>query len=357
MQSMAHWFERALREISVLNKNTGKSEVEIIETNSDLSKLAKLKKGCVLTIGNFDGVHLGHREIINVARKFADQKHSELVLMTFEPHPVAILYPEKAPGVLTPIMLKKHLLDQFGVDCLVVLESSYGILNLSPESFVDEFLVRPVRPAVVVEGEDFNFGYGRSGNIQVLKELGQKFSFEVVIVPGKEIKLTDGQNARVSSTLIRHLLHKGQVADAAQALGRHYRLSGQTTLGKGKGRQLGFPTANIDPVNQIIPAEGVYAGFVEIADTEQQLSESKNKLPAAFSIGRAKTFISDHPLMAEAHILGQDPGDLYGKYLAMDFVEFIRHQQKFSSPQQLSAQIAKDCRYAKEILDIKNTGI
>jgi len=329
--------------------------VEIIETNSDLSQLAKIKKGCVLTIGNFDGVHLGHREIINVARKLADQRHSDLVLMTFEPHPVAILYPEKAPGVLTPIVLKKHLLNQFAVDCLIILESSYRILNLSPESFVDEFLLKSVQPDVVVEGEDFNFGYGRSGNVRILKELGQRFSFEVVIVPGKEIKLADEQNARVSSTLIRHLLHKGKVADAATALGRYYRLSGQTTLGKGKGRKLGFPTANIDPVNQIIPAEGVYAGFVEIADTEEQLCQSKSKLPAAFSIGRAKTFISDHPLLVEAHILGRDPGDLYGKYLAMDFVEFIRHQQKFTSPQQLSAQIEKDCKTAKEILDLKST--
>ncbi len=329
--------------------------MEIIETNSDLSQLAKLKKGCVLTIGNFDGVHLGHQEIINVARKLADQRHSELVLMTFEPHPVAILYPEKAPGVLTPIVLKKHLLTQFGVDCLVVLESSYRILNLSPESFIDEFLLKSVQPDVVVEGEDFNFGYGRSGNVRILKELGERFSFEIVIVPGKEIKLADEQNARVSSTLIRHLLHKGKLTDTAQALGRYYRLSGQTTLGKGKGRKLGFPTANIDPANQIIPAEGVYAGFVEIADTEEQLCESKSKLPAAFSIGRAKTFISDHPLLVEAHILEQDPGDLYGKYLAMDFVKFIRHQQKFSSPQQLSTQIAKDCQYAKEILTTERT--
>jgi len=223
-------------------------------------------------------------------------------------------------------------------------------LNLSPESFVDEFLLKSVQPDVVVEGEDFNFGYGRSGNVQILKELGERFSFEIVIVPGKEIKLANEQNARVSSTLIRHLLHKGKVADAAKALGRYYRLSGQTTLGKGKGRKLGFPTANIDPINQIIPAEGVYAGFVEIADTEEQLCESKSKLPAAFSIGRAKTFISDHPLLVEAHILGQDPGDLYGKYLAMDFVEFIRHQQKFTSPEQLSAQIEKDCQKTKLIL-------
>ena len=139
--------------------------MKIIETTSGLEKLAKMEKGCVLTIGNFDGVHLGHQEIINIARKLADQRNSELVLMTFEPHPVAILNPEKAPSVLTPMILKKHLLARLGVDCMVILESSYRILNLSPESFVDEFLQKSSKPAIVVEGEDFNFGYGRSGKI------------------------------------------------------------------------------------------------------------------------------------------------------------------------------------------------
>jgi riboflavin kinase/FMN adenylyltransferase len=325
--------------------------VEIIETKTGHDDLKKVKEGSVLTIGNFDGVHLGHQEIINTAKKLADQRKTELVLMTFEPHPVAILYPEKVPGVLTPMTLKKHLLNQCGVDCLVILESSYRILNLSPEAFIDEFLLKSSKPSIVVEGEDFNFGYGRSGDVETLKKLGQKFGFELVVVPGKQIILADEQNTRVSSTLIRHLLHKGKVADAAQALGRYYRLSGRTTHGKGKGRQLGFPTANIDPINRIIPAEGVYAGYVEITDTEEQLCHSKEKIPAAFSIGRAKTFITEHPLLVEAHILEREIEDLYGKYLAMDFVRFIRHQQKFDSPEQLSAQIAKDCQKAKQILD------
>ena len=329
--------------------------MKIIQTTSGYDEIKEVEKGCVLTIGNFDGVHLGHQEIISHAKKLADQRNSELVLMTFEPHPVAILYPEKAPGVLTPMVLKKHLLEQLGVHCLVILESSYRILNLSPEAFIDEFLLKSFEPSVMVEGEDFNFGYGRSGDVRILKELGEKFGFELVILSGKEIDLTGEQNTRVSSTLIRHLLHKGKVADAAKALGRYYRLSGQTTPGKGKGRKLGFPTANINPVNRIIPAEGVYAGFVEIASTEEELCQSNNKIPAAFSIGRAKTFISEHPLLVEAHILEQDTGDLYDKHLAMDFVRFIRHQQKFESSEQLSAQIAKDCQKAKVILDIKNT--
>lgn len=315
-----------------------------------VTEFDKIEKSCVLTIGNFDGVHIGHREIINTARHLADERQTELVLMTFEPHPAAILHPEKAPGVLTPLVSKEHLLANCGVDCLIVLKSSYEILNLSPEDFVDEFMVKGIRPGAVVEGRDFNFGYGRSGDIETLKKLGAKFGFETVIVEGKEITLADKRCVRVSSSLIRHLLHKGRVADAAKTLGRHYRLSGQTIRGRGKGEKLGFPTANIDPVNQIIPAEGVYAGFVKIADTEEQLWQSRDKISAAFSIGRAKTFISEHPLMVEAHILHQDTGDLYGKWLEMDFVEFLRHQQKFGSAEQLSEQITKDCQYAKEIL-------
>jgi riboflavin kinase/FMN adenylyltransferase len=326
--------------------------VKIIETSSDSEGLTNANKGGVLTIGNFDGVHLGHREIISTARKLADQRDTGLTLMTFEPHPVAILYPEKAPGVLTPMVLKKHLISRLGVDYMVILESSYRILNLSPEDFVDEFLVKSSRPSVVVEGEDFNFGYGRSGNVRTLRELGEKFGFKTVVVPGKSIKLSS-ENTRVSSTLIRHLLHKGKVADAARALGRYYRLSGPTAPGKGKGKELGFPTANIEPKNRIIPAEGVYAGLVEIADTEEQLCNSRDKIKAAFSIGRAKTFISDHPLLVEAHIIDKNVGDLYGRHLAMDFVRHIRHQRKFSSPEQLSGQIAKDCQKAKQILSNK----
>ncbi|MHC4557887.1 MAG: bifunctional riboflavin kinase/FAD synthetase [Planctomycetota bacterium] len=324
--------------------------MKIVETTSGLAELANVETDCVLTIGNFDGVHLGHQEILAAAKKAAAQKQTQLVVMTFEPHPAAVLHPEKAPGVLTPLKLKEHLLAQYGVDCLTVLKDSYRILNLSPAAFVEEFLVKNAQPAVVVEGVDFNFGYGRSGNVDTLKELAAEFDFQVIVVACKETKLSDGKNEKVSSTLIRHLLHKGKVADASLALGRHYRLSGQTVPGMGKGRQLGFPTANINPVKQIIPAEGVYAGFVEIADSEEQLCNRDEKIPAAFSIGRAKTFISDHPLLVEAHILERDIGYLYDKWLAMDFVEHLRGQQKFETEKDLAAQIAKDCEKAKGIL-------
>ena len=302
---------------------------------------------CAVTIGNFDGVHLGHREIIRQACLAAQERGIKSIAMTFFPHPVAILHPEKSPGMLTPLKLKKALLKKCGLDALIVLKTNYELMNLSGEDFIKQFLIRPLAPGIVVEGDDFNFGYGRSGSIETLKKLGAENNFDVKIVPVKEIKY-NGQNNKISSTLIRHLLHQGKVAIAAEALGRNYRLIGEVHAGRGKGKQLGFPTANIAPAQQIIPAEGVYAGFVEIGS-------DKEKLSAIFSIGRAKTFVSDHPLLIESHILDKKVENLYGKWLAMDFVKYVRGQQRFENENELTKQIAKDCELARQILDRKTT--
>lgn len=321
--------------------------MKIVETTSELEKV---KKGSVLTIGNFDGVHMGHGEILTAAKRIAKEKATELIVMTFEPHPVAILYPEKAPGVLTPLGLKKYLLAEHGADCLIVLKDSRELLGLSPVDFVNKFLVKVIQPSVVVEGENFNFGYGRSGNIYTLQSLGTEKGFGVIVIEAKEAKLSIGQAVKVSSTIIRNMLEAGKVADTAIALGRPYRLIGQIVPGRGKGKELGFPTANIEPTRQIIPAEGVYAGLVEIGDSEEQVCAAKGKIPAAFSIGRSETLGSDNPLAIEAHILTDGVDDLHGKWLAMDFIERIRSQIKFDSEKKLAAQIANDCKKAKKIL-------
>jgi len=310
--------------------------------------------GCAVTVGNFDGVHLGHQEIIRQVCLAAQKRGAKSAAMTFFPHPVAILHPEKSPGMLTPPELKEELLKKCGLDALIVLKTSYELMNLSGQDFIRQYLISPLSPGIVIEGNDFNFGYGRSDSIETLKKLGAENNFDVKIVPAKEIEY-DGQNNKISSTLIRHLLHQGKVAAAAEALGRNYRLIGEVHSGRGRGKQLGFPTANIAPVEQIIPAEGVYAGFVEIGSVCEQVCGDGEKLPAIFSIGRAKTFISDHPLLIEAHILGKMVGDLYGKWLAMDFVKYIRAQQRFENENKLSEQIAKDCEIARQILDHKTT--
>lgn len=304
----------------------------------------------MLTIGNFDGVHLGHQEILIAARQTAAERWAQLVVMTFEPHPLVVLYPQKPPGILTSLALKKHLLAEFGVDCLFVLESTVELLSLSPQDFVEQFIVKNIQPGVVVEGESFNFGCGRGGGVRTLQELGAEKGFEVSVVGAKEVKLSTGRTVRISSTIIRDMLEGGRAADAAIALGRPYRLIGQVVPGCGKGKKLGFPTANIEPVRQLVPAEGVYAGFIQIADSFEQVCKAKEKIPAALSIGRSETLGSDNPLAIEAHILTDDVGDLHDKWLAMDFIKRIRDQQKFETESQLSEQIAKDCEKAKEIL-------
>ncbi len=329
----------------------GEAGMRMIEATSDIEKI---KKGCVLTIGNFDGVHIGHRAILVAAGQAATRKAAELVVMTFEPHPLAVLQPQIFPGVLTPLALKRHLLAEFGVDCLFVLRTGPEFLKLSPADFVERFLVGKIQPCVVVEGENFNFGFGRTGSVYTLQNLAAGKGFETFVIDSKKAKLSIGQVIKVSSTLIRNLLESGKVADAAVALGRGYRLIGRVIPGRGKGGQLGFATANLEPARQIVPAEGVYAGFVGIGDSEEDVCAVGEKIPAAISIGRAETFGSDNPLSIEAHILIENAEKLTGKWLAMDFVERIRSQIKFDNESQLSAQIAKDCEKAKRILATEN---
>lgn len=309
--------------------------------------------GCAVTIGNFDGVHLGHQEIIRQLCLAAKEKNTKSVAITFYPHPVVVLHPEKSPGMLTPLKLKKELLKKCGLDCLIILKTSYQLLNLSGSDFIEQFIIKPLSPRVVLEGDDFNFGYGRDGNIQMLERLGAENGFDVKIAPAKKMQLDEKDETKISSTLIRHLLHQGKVAAASVALGKNYRLIGKIHQGRGKGKQIGFPTANIKPADQIVPAEGVYAGFVEIGSNNEQVCMEREKLSAVFSIGRAKTFISDHPLLVEAHILNKTVENLYGKWLAMDFVKHIRPQHRFENENSLADQITKDCETARQILEEK----
>jgi len=314
------------------------------------SEFGQVPEGCVLTIGNFDGVHVGHQEIFRTARRIAHERGTEMVVMTFEPHPVAILYPQKAPGVLTPLALRLHLLEDYADNCIIVLEDNKDLLGLSPEAFVDEFLMATIRPAVLVEGDDFHFGAGRAGDVRTLTEFGRTKGFEVTVVPARQIELATGQLLRVSSTIIRYMLEGGHVAEAMAALSRPYRLIGPIVSGWGRGRKLGFPTLNMSKPAQIIPGEGVYVGLVETAATEQELWQKRERVPAVFSIGQARTFGEEHPLLIEAHLLIPNVGDMTGRWMVMDFVQRLRSQHKFGSPGELVTQIRKDCEQARAIL-------
>lgn len=315
------------------------------------TEFGQARPGCVLTIGNFDGVHLGHQEILRTARQVAQARGAGIVVMTFEPHPVAILHPEKAPGVLTPLPLKLHLLKDFADDCIIVLEDNKRLLDLSPADFVDEFLMATIKPAAIVEGNDFNFGAHRAGDVNTLRELGERFGFEVVVVPPRQIELPTDQTLRVSSTIIRYMLESGHVAEAAVALARPYRLIGPVISGWGRGRRLGYPTLNMQKPDQIIPGDGVYAGFVELSDSMQHLLHRAERVPAVFSIGQATTFGDEHPLLVEAHLLIENVGEMAGKWMAMDFVQRLRDQHKFKTPRDLVEQIGKDCHQARAVLE------
>jgi riboflavin kinase/FMN adenylyltransferase len=317
-------------------------------------ELESLSGSVVLSIGNFDGVHLGHQSLLAAAGEYARKKGIGLAVMTFDPHPVAILYPEKKPAILTPFEIKSILLERAGVSTIIVIDDTYQLLTCSPRQFVEEFLVRHVRPRAIFEGKNFTFGYGRSGTVEDLAGFGGELGFVVFTVPPSEITL-DGDRRPVSSTLIRGLLEDGKVRDAAASLGRSYRLCGKVISGRGKGREIGFPTANLDPFCQVVPAEGVYAGTVEIGDNMKEIAGSNRRLPAAISIGRAKTFVGEHPLLLESHILQQNVPQLYGKWLAIDFVQRVRPQQRFDSVEELIKQIGRDCEQIKKILATENT--
>jgi riboflavin kinase / FMN adenylyltransferase len=317
---------------------------------STLSEFGQVRKGSVLTIGNFDGVHVGHREILLTARSLAQDHDAEMVVMTFEPHPVAVLHPEKAPGVLTPLSLKLHLLREYADDCIIVLQDNQELLSLAPEDFVDKFLMASIAPSVIVEGDDFHFGAQRAGDVETLRAFGAHKGFAMEVVPPKQIELSTGQMLRVSSTVVRYMLESGHVADAATALSRPYRLMGPIVSGWGRGRKLGFPTLNMGKPHQIIPAEGVYVGMVELAESQEALLRKTERLPAVFSIGEARTFGDQYPLLIEAHLLDRTVPDMTGRWMAMDFIRHLRHQHKFGSSEALVQQIEKDCQQARGVL-------
>ncbi len=321
--------------------------MQIIKTEPDFDKI---KREAVLTIGNFDGVHIGHQEILTVAKRIAAQRHTELVVMTFQPHPLSVLNPTKAPGALMPPALKEHFLAEFGAGILFVAKSEPELLELAAEDFVERFILKGIRPSVIVEGEDFNFGRKRTGSVHTLQKLVVTKGIEVIIVEPKKTRLADGQTVEVSSTVIRDMITKGKAADAAILLGRPYRLIGNIVPGRGKGKELGFPTLNLGKPGQLIPAEGVYAGLVEIGDSEAQVCSTKEKIPAAFSIGRAATYGAGQSLLIESHLLIDNAEQFTGRWMAMDFIERIRGQQKFETKKVLAEQIGRDCQKVRQIL-------
>jgi len=297
--------------------------------------------GCVLTIGNFDGVHRGHLAIIQRGRAIADKESMPLVGMTFDPAPVRLLRPDKTPQVITPLELKIKLLANYGMDCLIVVEPNAEFLSLEPEEFVNRIPIGRLNARHIVEGSTFCFGKGGAGSMELLKKSAKKTGFMAHQSSPVKEKLGNGDEVMISSTLIRHLVLEDRFSDAAKCLGRDYMLTGSVVTGRGKGREIGFPTANIKPhyEDQLLPKDGVFAGWVQLDD--------KNSCPAAISIGQCRTF-KDGKWQIEAFLLDYEENEkLAGQDILLGITEKIRDQQKFDTSDELAKRIEKDCEIVK----------
>jgi riboflavin kinase/FMN adenylyltransferase len=291
-----------------------------------------------LTIGNFDGVHLGHRALIARARALAPR----VVALAFDPHPAAILRPDAAPPRLTTFEQRRSALLDAGAHDVVRLAPTPDLLHRSPHDFVAQ-LVQDHAPSFIVEGVDFRFGKGRSGDIATLRTLARSFTFSVEVVPPVEVALSDHQIAPASSSLIRWLLSHGRVADAALVLGRNYQMTGTVIRGDQRGRTINCPTANLKS-ECMPPADGVYAAWGILADGQ--------RFPAALSIGTRPTF-DGLDRRVEAHLLDFDPTILPGEYgwsLTIEIVAWVREQVRYHSIDALCDQIARDCERVRDLL-------
>jgi riboflavin kinase/FMN adenylyltransferase len=313
-----------------------------LEIIRDLASVGPHLRGGVVTIGNFDGVHLGHARLLRRCQERAAGR--PVVAMTFEPHPVVLLAPQRAPKRLAPPREKLALLAACGATATVVLETDRTLLGTSAEDFVTTFLVQPLRPVCVVEGPTFGFGAGRRGTVDTLRGLGRRLGFEVEVVAPEEVDLDGGRGRRpVSSSLVRELLASGDVERVARCLGRPYGLTGVVVAGSGVGRTLGFPTINLDAGEQQLPADAVYAGRAARRGPGEPASSA-----AAISIGTRPTF-GGTARVVEAFLL-DDEGRPEGADVRLDFLARLRDQRKFDSPTALAQQIGRDVETVRRIV-------
>jgi riboflavin kinase / FMN adenylyltransferase len=302
-------------------------------------------EGCAVTIGFFDGVHLGHQIIIGEARRLAAELGARTAVVTFEPHPASVVRPESAPLLLTDVDQRLELLAATGVDYTYLVDFDEARARESAEDFVRSVLVDCLGTRAVVVGADFHFGHQRRGNVALLTEMGLEHGFEV---DGVELVASGKEGARpVSSTAIRQALRSGDLRSANRMLGRSHEVHGVVSHGDKRGRELGFPTANVAvPATTCLPADGVYAGWYVRPDGAT--------LPAAVSLGRRPQFYADADLsLLEAHVIDAEEGlDLYDEQARVRFVSQLRGQARFESVDELVAQIADDVAQARKVLEV-----
>lgn len=288
-------------------------------------------RGGFVAIGNFDGVHRGHQSMIAVLVGRARDAGVPAVVLTFDPHPIHLLRPGQAPPSLSTVERKAGLLGKAGVDYVIAYPTDQQLLNLEPERFFQDIVRAHLDARGLVEGPNFFFGKNRAGDVQTLERLCQSAGLTLDVVPPFAL----GEQL-VSSSAIRSLISQGRLAQAREMLGHPYRLQGTVVQGESRGRLLGFPTANLEGVKTLVPAEGVYAGAVTLADQGH---------PAAINVGSNPTF-GEESQKIEVHVLGFN-GDLYGQQLNVDLLERLRDTVKFPGVDDLKNQLANDMQGAE----------
>ncbi|MEU0494396.1 bifunctional riboflavin kinase/FAD synthetase [Mycobacterium sp. NPDC006124] len=308
---------------------------------------------CVLTIGVFDGVHRGHAELINHAVKAGRSRDVPTVLMTFDPHPMEVVFPGNHPAQLTTLTRRAELVEEMGVDVFLVMPFTSDFMKLTPERYIHELLVERLHVVEVVVGENFTFGKKAGGNVNMLRKAGERagFAVEGMSLVAEASGTARDETVTFSSTYIRSCVDAGDVVAAAEALGRPHRVEGVVVRGDGRGRGLGYPTANVaPPMYSAIPADGVYAAWFTVLGHGPVMGTVTpgERYQAAVSVGTNPTF-SGRTRTVEAFVLDTE-ADLYGQHVAVDFVSRLRGQEKFGSVDDLVVAMDRDTKRARTVL-------
>ena len=312
-----------------------------MEIIRDLAWSPTLEQGSVVTVGEYDGVHRGHRTIISEMHRLAAERGCATAIVTFDRHPATVVRPESAPLLLCDLDHKLELLAETGVDYTLVVEFTPEQAEGPAETFARQVLVDCLQARAVVVGADFHFGKGRRGNVQTLGAVGEEYGYQVIGLP--LVKQLTGEGEVISSTSIRTALSDGDVEKAHRLLGRPFEVRGVVTPGDRRGRTIGFPTANIPTTSDLqVPSDGVYAAWYIRDDGAQY--------PAAVNIGKRPTFYEDADRsLIEAHLIGFR-GDLYGETAKVRFVRRLRGERKFDGIEALKEQLVKDVADAAKCL-------
>lgn len=296
-------------------------------------KIKKSNTPVVATIGIFDGVHLGHQYLLRQVVKEARRLKAKSAAFTFEPHPLAIINPARKPPMLIFLKHRLRLIAALGIDLCIVLKFNRALADMEPRQFVEKFLVKYFRLKKLLVGKGFAFGKSKGGDVSLLKELGEKYNFEV-----EEVKKIKAGKQFISSSKIRLLISRGKLNSASKLLGRPVSILGTVKKGFALGKELGFPTANIDPHHEILPPFGVYAVKIKVEGKWHR---------GVLNIGGRPTFFKNAEAAIEAHLFDFKK-NIYGKDIEVTFLKKIRPEKKFKSPFQLTAQVRKDIKRAKK---------